>query len=276
MGIRSGVSVTFNIENVNGLNDLKNICNAVKKTPDSTTNVNRNNQCIHVDVDCNWIANRDTIKNVHEVADFLESLSINGFIVTPVCDGEFRHHSKRATVERCADRQKSRHQATECRLKISKLKQTMAKCSHQSDESNQEMKQLDKCLKKYENNASPGISGSFGRELSEIVQKRNDDRLFYDPLQNTSGVSVNNVLIAEFQADAVLAKRAIEGYSDLIIANDGDFLALVGQPCLLMKGFKFDRKAGKKQERREIYIDNQNITCVCIKENTGYNSYYFE
>jgi len=82
MGLKSGASVTFNIENVKGLKDLKNICYALKKEKSQNSS---GNQCLHVDVDCNWICNLQTIKNVHEVADFLESLSMNGFIVTPVC-----------------------------------------------------------------------------------------------------------------------------------------------------------------------------------------------
>ena len=248
------------MEKVKGLYNLKSICNALKESP------NTPNECLRVDVDCNWIANLDQIKNVHEVVDFLQSSSINECVVTPICDGEFRHHSKRATIDRRAQQQKNRHQAAECKLKISQLKQRMAKDSHQSDETIREMNKLNKDLKKYEKNTTAVVLDSFACDLSDIIMKRREDQMINDTLWNTSGGSVEDVLIAEFQADAVLAKRAIEGYSNVMVANDGDFLALIGQHCLLLKGFKFERKQGKKNRGAVRFTSIIDLSLACASK----------
>ena len=97
---------------------MKNICYALKEEKSQNSS---GNQCLHMDVDCNWICNLYTIKNVHEVADFLKSLSINGFIVTPVSYGEICHHLKRATINRNAKREINRLKAPKYRLSISIL-----------------------------------------------------------------------------------------------------------------------------------------------------------
>jgi len=112
MGIKSGPQFTFSVSHMRDLSDIQRICIQLRQM----SKVNNNQHApIRTDVDCNWIANLPRIKNTKEVVDFLEVLSKNGLVVTPICDGTIRHHSKRATIKRNGKREKNRLEALICR-----------------------------------------------------------------------------------------------------------------------------------------------------------------
>ena len=45
---------------------------------------------------------------IKKISNICIAFATAGFVVTPVCDREIRHHSKRASVERRSDRERSR------------------------------------------------------------------------------------------------------------------------------------------------------------------------
>ena len=101
MGIRSGGSFTFTVSNVKGLLELQAICSQIQLKK------GQQSERIKVDVDCSLIGHRTEIKSAKEVVDFLVVLAKNGLVVTPICNGEDRHSSKRATVQHCYKTRKS-------------------------------------------------------------------------------------------------------------------------------------------------------------------------
>jgi hypothetical protein len=53
------------------------------------------------------------------------------------------------------------------------------------------------------------------------------------------------VIQAEFQADAVLAHRAVNKLTDVIISADSDLAVLVGPSCCLVKQYKYSQCQNK-------------------------------
>ena len=63
--------------------------------------------------------------------------------------------------------------------------------------------------------------------------------------RNDNHGEVMRVKIGLFQADTLIAKRAISNQSDIIVAADSDFFMSVGTQCILLKDFKFKRGIGR-------------------------------
>ena len=66
-----------------------------------------------IDIDVNWLTFKigrglSETMIVRKVANFLFCLAKEGFIVNPITDGRERHHSKRASTERRANRERKR------------------------------------------------------------------------------------------------------------------------------------------------------------------------
>ena len=100
MAIKSPTALVYHINNL-----------SIKTLHDLLKIIRRTNQPILIDVDCFWLAfklggSKNPDEAVHKVADFLQRLASYGFIVTPVCDGEQQHHSKRASTKQVANVEK--------------------------------------------------------------------------------------------------------------------------------------------------------------------------
>ena len=117
MGIKSPTGLVYTIKGltVKTIKDItKNIHFEHDTSPLSSSSSTENNdsnnpinilheQSYLIDIDCNWVACQlGAIKSPSEAAtitaDFLETLAHYGFDVTPICDGDKQHHTKRATV----------------------------------------------------------------------------------------------------------------------------------------------------------------------------------
>jgi hypothetical protein len=115
MGIKSASSLLYHIKGLS-IKSIKDIINNIYFKDDQSsfpTSESRNTIICKkylIDVDCNWVACHLGTTSPDEAAyiicDFLEALSQYGFVVPPICDGERRHHSKRATVDQIAKREK--------------------------------------------------------------------------------------------------------------------------------------------------------------------------
>jgi hypothetical protein len=109
MGIKSASSLLYPIKGLS-VKSIKDIINNIYFKDDESRDTIIHKKYL-IDVDCNWVACHLGATNSPDEAasitcDFLEALSQYGFVVTPICDGERRHHSKRATVDRIAKREK--------------------------------------------------------------------------------------------------------------------------------------------------------------------------
>ena len=108
MGINSAKSLTFNIKKLN-IRAIKDVIKCIRNPTELSF--------FKIDVDCNWVAfklgcAKKPQEAASKTADFLQCLASCGFIVTPICDGERRHHSKRASIERIAKFEKDRTMAS--------------------------------------------------------------------------------------------------------------------------------------------------------------------
>ena len=118
MGVSGAEQLVFCIKNLS-IAGVKRI---------ARTRLDPNERLCRIDVDCSWVAYRllgsgDGSKAGELVAEFLLLLSKAGFIPTPICDPKHRHHSKRESTRRVAEKEKGRINAVTSRLKLTALTQ---------------------------------------------------------------------------------------------------------------------------------------------------------
>lgn len=118
MGILSGNIITHLIKRLS-VRDVKDSIKIIRQR-----GAENESEHLRLDVDISWIvfkigANKKPPQEaVTLVCDFLQTLAKYGFVVTPICDGEIRHHSKRASTDRVSKREKDRVKATVSRLQL--------------------------------------------------------------------------------------------------------------------------------------------------------------
>ena len=167
-----------------------------------------------IDVDINWLVyyicrglrNEEIIRIV---ADFLATLASSEFIVTPICDGFIRHHSKRASISRIQTREQTRIDSTRARFEAMKISRLL-KDNPNDDSLRLELEDKNKAAKKGESASWSGIKDEFAEELSDFLRDNN----MYD-LNIYSG-RIMPVIRAMFQADTVLSYRSIKKQSSFI------------------------------------------------------------
>ena len=122
MGLRGASSILYSITGLT-LKALKEI---------ARSRVQSNSQQLAcINVDCSWVGHKLAANSsaFHEAgsltAEVLCLLAQAGFIVTPICDPDCRHHSKRASIDRIAEKEKGRLTALCTRYKLVALSQKM-------------------------------------------------------------------------------------------------------------------------------------------------------
>lgn len=250
MGIDGKGQFTFTICNVDTVKTLRELCQSIRQVDSSGP--------VRVDVDCGWLLNH--LGTVEKVVDALVIFSLNGFIPTPVCDGLSRYHSKRATTQRHYKQEKARIESISTRCQLMKVTQQL-KCvdlPSERDQLKNTLTDLEKKVKTLERESSKEnkATNAFITNLKEEIESRdNTDEA------NITGGYVEQVLVARFQADSVIAKRALEGKSHLIIGNDSDFLAYVGSSCIQLRDFAVKRQ--KKNKSLLKYADLKGMELAC-------------
>ena len=224
--------------------------------------LNANERLCRIDVDCSWVAykllgkNGNASKAGELVAEFLILLAKAGFVPTPICDPQNRHHSKRESTRRVAEKEKARIEAVTARLKLTALAQKRVGLQgDESEEAEKEMSRLDSLVKKYENvNAKPSLPCSFIQDLDISLQVMDAHE------ENEHECFVEKIKVASFQADSLIAKRYIDRKSHLIMSSDTDFMALIGGECVTVRGFKLSRGRGKKN-KANANIETLEVGC---------------
>ena len=242
MGLRGANSILYSITGLS-IKALKEI--ACSRASDDE-------RLVRIDVDCSWVAHKLAAKSGHcseageMTAEVLHLLSKAGFVVTPICDPLHRHHSKRASVERIAKKEKARLTALFSRYELIALSQKMGLptlTAQEKAETEKEIESLNKIVKTSEKKASSngGLSSSFVSDL-ELALDGIDAHMI-----NEHQCFVEKVQVAYSQADALIAQRSVEGKSHLILANDSDFLTLVGGKCVTIRDFSVRRGRGNRK-----------------------------
>jgi hypothetical protein len=105
MGLKSSNDVLWKAKNLN-LTQLREAIQCLKTDTE--------NKIIRVDVDCSWVAcsfarGKNHAEIISTVGNFLHVLAMKiPAVVTPILDGEKRHHSKQDSTKRVAKREKRR------------------------------------------------------------------------------------------------------------------------------------------------------------------------
>ena len=118
--------------------------------------------------------------------------------------------------------------------------------------------ELNKLVSKLDNKTRGcGLPPTFAEDLIAEL----DTRDAY--IRNDNHGKVMRVKIALFQADTLIAKRAIGKKSDVIVASDTDYFVSVGPQCLLIsKSFKFKQGLGRQQGKVAL-MEIQQLTIGC-------------
>ena len=215
-----------------------------------------------IDVDGNALAWKlGAGKSIHEVVHLMsvhlkEIAHSGGFVITVVIDGDGRPDCKRDSWNRKKQRDLDDMNRMYCRLKALELN---AKSDNGDmnieDRSNLDlyMKEASSLEKKVQR--SLVLPTDFGQRLSDKLMMINAC------LANENGGFVQeHILKAKFQADSVIARRAIEKQNDFILSEDTDFAALLGPDCILIKNIQYKKGQSSKTRGRKKKSAGGNAT----------------
>ena len=144
-----------------------------------------------IDVDMSWVLRKLGIgltveTQIKKLSQLLQTIARDGFIVTPVCDNNFRHHSKRDSISRNFKREKARINALFARCKsISLSAEIRSNGGNITEEQEKERKLLNNHSKKLEDASFVSIPDNF----TELLQ--NDLDIWNASVQNINGDRVN-------------------------------------------------------------------------------------
>ena len=178
-----------------------------------------------IDVDCSNVCFK-VGKTVPSVTSLLIKWANAGFCVVPVCDAKVRLVSKQATHKRKADREKNRIKAALIRKELRSL------CSHvYTDAVNRQ--EIMKQIVQLERNCKSAETAS-----ANVVSEYLSDLLIVELEQSAAHTKNNahgfvaNVMIAEFQADAVMMGHSVNRQSLMAMTSDADIPCLSGDCCI--------------------------------------------
>ena len=177
---------------------------------------------------CRWAHN--DCGAVPIIVEFIKLLASKGIQTTVILDGAVRHHSKRATTERLARREKARVEAILARMKITKLTaalETTSLTTEVRDDIIQRRSLLEKTVSSRENACRSLLDAEFGAALSSAISAIGN------------GSIISNVKEAMLQADPVIIRGVLSGDCDLVVSSDSDFAALLGENGLQLSNLKY-------------------------------------
>lgn len=213
-----------------------------------------------IDVDGNALAWKlGSGKPINSIIDlmakFLKSVAFGcGFEVTVVFDGFDRPDCKRASWERKKMKDLDDVNRLYCRFKALETGRLMhtAIDANQKKELENEYKQFSAASKRLESklNKCLVLPKDMASLLSERLMligacDRNED----------GGIVFENIITSKFQADSVIALRSKQKKSDFILSEDTDFVALLGNECILIKNIFIQNtkviKRGRPSNKRK-------------------------
>ena len=140
-------------------------------------------------------------------------------VVTPISDPpDHRHHTKQASIERIMKKERAHIEATIGRCEMTRMNQQLTNDDSLSAEERDtieknKLPELIKQLRKHENACnSPRLPSTFIADLSDILEHNNAHK------ENEHNCKVEKPLVSSFQADSLIAKRAIEKKSHMLFS----------------------------------------------------------
>ena len=255
MGIKCGHAATYSLKGLS-LNQIYTIAkqrsiayHAESVAPPSPT----------IDIDASWLVRSKTSISPSNKIGHLMRVSIcfvkAGFNVVIVCDGDSRHHSKRATTIRIADSYRNRILFLKNQNRILHL-YTTARVAGRSntDDEKEELQQLSKETKTLEKKLANIIYDTGNEFFTNILDKVT---CFKASLVNCVGSGDITVIQAEQQADSCIAARANQYISHMIITADSDQAVLLGSRCVSIKSYRLNNNDGT-MDKFDIFCASKN------------------
>ena len=185
-------------------------------------NIDKNKPTIDIDGNLLGFKFKDKAGGpVYEIMRCVDVALKSGFKVNVVVDGDSRHSAKRASYTRSFKREMHRLEAIDFERKLTISLQD----GSPRESSNRISKQLQKARKLASNLLLP----TFSEQMYESILNHNHSDLQY-------------IKSKDFQADPIIAKRSIDGVSDVIWSSDSDF-AVHNPNAILIKDFKYSRSS---------------------------------
>ena len=246
MGIQNGSKCTANLSNI-PLVGLMKVLRHLRSSNTSDSHGNANHRsdarpCI--DFDMNWLfmsktkAGDSTKVKVDKVLAIINAFAKCGCVCQPVSDQELRHHTKRASIQRRADRVILEIKVKRARYELAQVNQELMSV-HSAGVGDPDLEkkktELAKVAKRElrDNEVSP--------DLVHMLKNNIDGECLF--IENEAGGCVERVITGIYQADLLLAKRYMNKISTTIVSSDGDFAFLVGDRLVQIKDFHFDFKS---------------------------------
>jgi len=174
-------------------------------------------------------------KSVHALANFLIKLAQAGLRIVPICDGKVRPKSKQASNNHITDREKKTILVSILKIELRELRSELY-TSNDKQAIMSAIKEKEAAYKRAETAAGNAIPVDLNDKLAGELEHRSAHT------KNVSRGFVNQVLTAEFQADALLMGRSINGEALIIMSSDADIPIIASDDCLSLKAFTQDGK----------------------------------
>lgn len=192
--------------------------------------------------------------------DFAELCKVysekGGFYVTLVLDGKKRHHSKRVSLDRKSKKEFDKIDAFHCRQQAmiigSKADARVATLEEieSINEYNMEAKLLEKRINNVYDLPETFKDDLYRRLLSCGAFNKNPDN---------DGLVNDNIIESEFQADPILAYRAMNRLSHCIHSTDSDYNSLLGSKSVLIT----EINVKDMYKKTETSFENFTVSGVC-------------
>lgn len=175
-------------------------------------------------------------KDAQSVSNYLVKCAKIGVEFIPVCDGK-RPISKQAKNVRNANREKSRIQSHLLRTEVLTLTHKLKNNSLTDSEKNdirEDVAKKQRSMKSKETQSKNIIQPNFTEKLIEELEQTGAHS------RNIAGGSVGKVIVAEFQADAVMMGIVESQKTLMVMTDDADIPIISGDGCIAIKFYTKD------------------------------------
>lgn len=228
MGGKSGSAALHSIK-TSSLTDVVDICNGL------ATELGMDRPRVVADMSNIAYIFSKSSSVIASVANHLVKWAGLGLIMAAVCDG-IRPICKQATNQRIANKEKSRIKAFNIRKDIRIAKQRLINEAMTQDQRTTLIKNINKMetqCKSCETQSRSKIPKNFAQELEHELTEMGA----HSSDSETAGGYVEEVVVAQFQADLYMAGQVLNKQAVMVVTRDCDIPFLAGDCCIAIKGF---------------------------------------
>jgi hypothetical protein len=255
MGLKSGHETNFSIDKLKIDNILVILQHRKLRRP------SEHHLGPVVDIDASWVVRRACNLSYDMRVMSLMRLSVlfmkKGCRVNIIFDGNKRHHSKKSTIKRAVDCYRNKIDHHVLKFDLSRMYEEIntTDTEEQKQLLMKKINDLKKKIKSMEKRMSEpfiDVGDVLVEKVKMQIEKITSDfgELFAKKL---------TYMIAEFQADTVLAFRTVNKNNDIVISSDSDQVVHSGHDCICIKGYSL------KDKNNKTNIDDISIFCSSKK-----------